>query len=413
MTLKKNFIWMLASQGVFSGLQWVLVILLARGGGAEHVGHYGLALAVTTPVQIFFNLSLRTVYVTYRGSEHSFGTFWRIRLLSLIPAAALMISLAFLFGNDDQARMVIFLVGIAKMAEMASDMLYALPQRVNQMDRIGQSMMIRALVSTALFASLYYVSQDIVLSLCVYAIGWVGVLLFFDRAIMATPYRDKAHERKGLERAALKSLALHALPIGLASFATAIAINLPRLVLEQSTSTAQLGIFAALAYFIMLGSMVVNVLGQAVRSPLATAYEQGNGRRFWSIIAGGSTIAIGMGLVFWVGTQLIGKWVLLLVYGPEFASHYALFCTIGFVSMPIFWGTFMGFCLPSAGSYHMCLYAALFALATSLIASMLLVPGHGAEGAAWAYGLFGCAASLQMLLLVRQWFKRAAKPKLA
>ena len=175
-------------------------------------------LALTTPVQIFFNLSLRTVYVTYRGDEHSFGTFWRLRLLSLIPAGILVLGLAFAFGNDGQAQLVILLVAIAKMAESASDMLYALPQRVNQMDRIGKSMMVRALVSTALFGLLYWISQDIVLSLMLYALGWVAVLILFDRLIMAAPYRNKEAERHGLNRAALVSLGKHALPIGLASF---------------------------------------------------------------------------------------------------------------------------------------------------------------------------------------------------
>ncbi|SNZ21588.1 lipopolysaccharide biosynthesis protein [Cohaesibacter gelatinilyticus] len=408
MTLKKNFIWMLLSQGVFSGLQWLLVILLARGGGAEHVGQYGLALALTTPVQIFFNLSLRTVYVTYRGEDHSFGTFWRLRLLSLIPATFLIIALAFIFGDGPQVRLVILLVAIAKMAEASSDMLYALPQRVNQMDKVGKSMMVRAIISTALFALLYWTSQDIVLSLACYAAGWVGVLLFFDRLVMAAPYRDKNAERHGLSGSALFSLAKHAMPIGLASFATAIAINIPRLMLEQSAGTAELGIFAALTYFILLGSMVVNVLGQAVRSPLATAYEQANGKRFWAIIGTGSCIAIGMGIIFWLGTLIIGEWVLRVVYGSEFAVHSTLFCTIGLISMPVFLGTFLGFCLPSAGSYQLCLYAALFSLIASFGASMILVPVQGAEGAAWAYGWFGCAASLQMLLLIRQWLKRAS-----
>ena len=169
----------------------------------------------------------------------------------------------------------------------------------------------------------------------------------------------------------------------------------------------ELGIFAALSYFILLGSMVVNVLGQAVRSPLATAYEQSNGKRFWAIIGTGSGLAIGMGIVFWLGTMLMGEWVLALVYGPEFAAHYKLFCTIGFISMPVFWGTFLGFCLPSAGSYRLCLYAALFSLGVSCAASLALVPHHGSEGAAWAYGLFGCAASMQILLLLRQWLTRS------
>ncbi|MCV6574184.1 MAG: oligosaccharide flippase family protein [Cohaesibacter sp.] len=408
MTLKKNFVWMLISQGIFSGLQWLLVILLARGGGAEHVGQYGLALALTTPVQIFFNLSLRTVYVTYQGKEYSFGSFWRLRLISLLPAGLIILLLAFLFGDDGQARLVILLIAIAKLSESASDMLYALPQRVNQMDQVGKSMVVRALVSTILFALLYAYSQDLVLSLFCYAGGWLGVLIFYDRLVMAAPYRDQTSERKGRDRAALFALINHALPIGLASFATAIAINVPRLLLEEQSGTSDLGIFAALTYFILLGSMVVNVLGQAVRSPLATAYDQGNGNRFWAIIGSGSLLAIGMGLVFWAGSVLIGEWLLDFVYGADFAAHYALFCTIGFISMPVFWGTFLGFCLPSAGSYKLCLYAACFSLLISLIASLLLIPDHGSTGAAWAYGCFGLAASLQILLLGKQWLKRRA-----
>ncbi|MCT4655837.1 MAG: oligosaccharide flippase family protein [Cohaesibacter sp.] len=408
MTLKKNFLWMLVSQGLFSGLQWLLVILLARIGGADHVGQYGLALAVTTPLQIFFSLSLRTVYVTYRGSEFSFGTFWRLRLVSLLPALCLLLGLAFAFGQSQEAQLVILLIGLAKLAESSSDLLYALPQRQDRLDLVGRSMIIRAIVSTLLFGLLYWASQDIVLSLALYAAAWLGVLLIYDLGILAAPYRDRQDETQGLEASSLLALTRHALPIGLASFFTAIGINLPRLILDQSAGTSELGIFAALTYFILLGSMVVNVLGQAVRSPLATAYEQGNGRRFWSIIGAGSSVAAGLGLFFWLATLLIGEWVLNLVYGAEFAAHADLFQTIGLISMPVFLGTFLGFCLPSAGSYGLCLIAALVSLAASAGGSLLLVPIYGAQGAAWAYGLYGFAACLQMVLLVIQWQKKQA-----
>lgn len=378
-------------------------------GGAEDVGLFSLALAVTTPIVMLCNLSLRTVYVTSLRSRMGFAIFWRLRLISVLPVLILSLVIGSILDPEPEKLFVILLLALAKIFEAGSDMIYALPQRVNRLAIVGQSMIVRAVFSLVSFAVVYSLSGSLVYSLLAYAGVWALVLIVLDYRIIARQYLISDQQvcvDDGMRSGGLWSLVRLAFPMGLASFLIALAIQAPRYVIEAELGTYDLGIFASLGFFLLTGNLVINVLGQTVRAPLAQAFTVMNVWRFWSVIGAGSMLAVLLGLAFYLCAVWLGEFVLLIVYGPSFSEHAALFVLLGLVSIPFYLGGFWGFCLSATGAYWSCLVAALLALFVSFLGAAYLVPTYGLDGGVYATGLFGLATCCQILLIAWAWFRQ-------
>src|SRR5436309_3480713 len=82
-SLRANFSWMLAGNAIFSACNWGLLAVLAHLGTPAMVGQYVLALAVTSPVIVFFMLHLRAVAATDARGQYEFGHYLALRLAAM------------------------------------------------------------------------------------------------------------------------------------------------------------------------------------------------------------------------------------------------------------------------------------------------------------------------------------------
>src|SRR5258708_4163617 len=89
LTLRANFGWTIAGNGISAATQWGTVVLLARLGNPAMLGQYALALAICSPAFLLAGLSLRTVQATDVRGEFDFSDYLTLRLLSV--AAALVV----------------------------------------------------------------------------------------------------------------------------------------------------------------------------------------------------------------------------------------------------------------------------------------------------------------------------------
>ncbi len=123
----------------------------------------------------------------------------------------------------------------------------------------------------------------------------------------------------------LAALARLALPMGLTVMLGAVIVNLPRYFLEEYHGEYPLGIFAALAYFVVAGHLVAGALAQAALPRLSKFYAFGRigtvsplARKTYRYCARSRCMA---SLVAWV----IGEKMITLLYGPEYAAHVDVF----------------------------------------------------------------------------------------
>src|SRR5687767_3049662 len=147
LSLRRNFSWTLAGNVVYAGCQWGILIVLAKLTTAEMVGRFALGLAVTTPIVLLCNLSLRAIQATDSRGEHELGHYLALRLVTTALAAAAIGVLVWLAGYSRETAAVVLVVGLGKCVESVSDVLHGAMQRAERMDLISGSMMIKGAVS--------------------------------------------------------------------------------------------------------------------------------------------------------------------------------------------------------------------------------------------------------------------------
>lgn len=109
--------------------KWGYLILIARILTKADVGEYGLGLALTAPIVLFFNFRLRTLLVTsFDGNFNIFKTLRNILdILSIIFIAviALLIYKPYFI--------LIILIGLIKILDLKSELYYSLPHYFNNL----------------------------------------------------------------------------------------------------------------------------------------------------------------------------------------------------------------------------------------------------------------------------------------
>lgn len=376
-------------QGIFSGMLWLNLIILAHLGGAVDVGYYSFALSIATPIALLAGLGLRTVYISEQNSPYHFAEYFHLTIRTLPLAYLAIIIWAILDGNNSTQMMVMLFVGAAKMAENMSDVCYAIPHRDENLKVVVQSMMLRACLGTGLFVMTYWLTKNIVLASGIYAVVWWLIFMVNDSKSMLIPWKEIWQKRHNYNKKLLKPLFWLALPMGMTAFINAMAVSAPRYFIEHYLGSETLGYFAALTYFVIVGSMVVNSLAQTVRPRLAKLYGQKKNRDFWRITLIASAIALGIGLCFYIVTITIGEWILHLFYGADFAAYHPYFSLVALASIPVYLGGMWGFVLSSLGEYRVMFYINLAAAVATILVSIWSIPAFGFTGGIIALASLG------------------------
>src|SRR5690242_9856003 len=78
-SLRSNFTWTLAGNGLHAACSWAMLILLAKLRGPEVVGQYALGVAIVLPMASATSC-LRSIVATDARGEYAFSEYLRLRL---------------------------------------------------------------------------------------------------------------------------------------------------------------------------------------------------------------------------------------------------------------------------------------------------------------------------------------------
>lgn len=404
LTLRRNFSWTFTGNLVYAASQWGMLVVLAKLGSPEMVGQFTLGLAVTAPVMMFTNLQLRSIQVTDAKGEYVFADYLGLRLIGTGLALLIIAGITMKAGYRWETSLVIFALGLAKAFESISDIFYGLIQQHERMDKIAIALMIKGPLSLLLLGLGVSVTGSVVGGAIGLAIAWGLILCFWDlrngRLILnnssngreesdllvadAEPGNSQNSLYPRWHQKTLSKLVLLALPLGFVMMLISLNTNIPRYFIERYLGERELGIFAAISYLMVVGSMVVSALAESASPRLAKYYAEGNSTAFGTLMLK----LVGVGLMLGVGGVVVsvvaGKPILTLLYKPEYADRADLFAWlmvaagIGYVS------SFLGYGMTAARYFQV--QMPLFVLVTgiSAIACFWLIPTQGVQGAAIA-----------------------------
>jgi O-antigen/teichoic acid export membrane protein len=366
-----------------------MLVVLAKLGSAQMVGRFALGLAVGGPVMMFTNLRLRALQVTDARAEYSFWDYFSLRLITNAFALCVIAAIAALGGYGLEAALVILIIGLAKGVEGVSDTVHGLFQKHERLDLVAISRMIKGPLSLAAIWGLVYLSGSIVWGVIGLLAAWILVLLTYEtysarRVLYLKP--DPIHaEDKGLRirLQVLGGLAWLALPLGVVGLLASLNVNVPRYLVEQRLGEAALGYYAAMAYIMVAGNMVVEALTGSASPRLARAHVTDPSafrRLLWMLLVLGAALG-GAGVLL---ALILGGPLLALLYRPDYAQHVNVFvwlmaaAGIGYVARVLVCGMTASRQLKAQAPLH-----AITLLATAVF-SWVLIPRYGLLGAAWA-----------------------------
>lgn len=377
-----NFSWMLMGNGAFSLAQWAQIAVLAKLGSPVLIGEYALAMALVNPVFTFTNLDLSAIQATDARHRYAFSDFVLLRLLSCCIALMLVVALVSSLhsGRTIHALALVRILGLT--ADSLCNICGALQQKHERMDRVGVSLLLRALLSVALFTVIFRHTHSIVAASAALPVVSMLVLLGWDlpmvrRVLQHAPLLAWHGQR-------LRSLALFSLPLGVIVTLISLYVNIPRYALMRYAGSAELGIFASLSYVVAAVTLIVNGLSQSVLPRLARLYAEGDVDRFRSLMLRLCAIGALLGLGCLAFAALFGHPVLTIIYRPEYATHVNVLLVMAATTGIAAVATFVGCGITAAHFFRFQVWTMLAAVLTSALASLLLVPRYHAMGAAIA-----------------------------
>jgi len=403
-----NVRWTFFGNTLYAASQWAMVVVLARSTNPETVGTLALALAITAPVMIFFNMQLRAVIATDVTGKYEFRDYFRTRLLTTCGALIVTLPCLFVFRASAATASVIVLIALSKGAESLSDVVHGHWQLVEHMELVGKSLTVRACLGLGAFTLAVVTTRSLVWGSAAFLVGSAGVFLGYDMAqvrragsFLGKPLGNLRSlcNLTGIRLSTSSALIRLALPLGVAAMLISLNSAIPRYFIEHYCGKQQLGIFSALAYFIVVGSLAMNAVGQSVLPRLARLYGLEARRPFRQMLAGLFACSGAVGIASMAVAFLLGR-RLLLIYGKEYADAYPTFLIVMGAASIGYFISILNFSLNAIGAYR--IQMPLFLTTTLLLIGMcgVFVPAYGIVGAAIALAVCsGIQAVLSALVL--------------
>lgn len=387
-----NFAWTLAAGLVYALAQWLLLVVYARLGTMEMVGEFALGLAITAPVMLLARMQLRTLQATDARSTHGFEHYLGLMVLNVLGGVLLCCAIALVAGYSAHASLVIVLLALAKGFEAVSDVFYGALQKAERMGLIARSLIAKSVLSVVLVALALRLTGSPVIAASALALSWALVLFLFDapayrREFLEAPWRQLWRTPWREHRARVKSLLGLAYALGITALLGSLRPNVPRYMLEAHFGQAELGRYAALAYFSALGGRVVQSLGVVVSPRLGRYHAEGDRRRYGRTLLGLVAGAALVGLCAIAGAALLGRWALTLFYGAEYARDLGLFVWLMVAAALEYIGVVLQLGLTAARELKAQAVLLIASVAVVALASAWWVPSRGTMGAAWALAL--------------------------
>jgi O-antigen/teichoic acid export membrane protein len=399
LTLRRNFSWTFMGNAVYAACQWGMLVILAKLGSPEIVGQFTLGLAITAPVILFTNLHLRVVQSTDAQYQYLFSDYLGLRSIGTVVAILTIAIIAFATGYRGEMLLVIITIGIAKGFEAISDVFYGLLQQHERMDRIAISMIIKGFLSLLMLGLGVYLSGGILWGVVGLAVSWFAVLIVYDfrsgvlllKSSISTLNLEKPRSDRFANRLkprwhlpTLRKLILLTLPLGFVMMLISLNSSIPRYFIERYLGQRELGVFAALAYLIVAGNMVIGALGESAIPKLSKYYASGDAGSFQSLLFK----LAGIGLLLGIGGVLVslfaGKEILTLLYRAEYAQYSSLFVWLMISGGITYVASFFGYGMVAVRYFRIQIPLFLFVVTTLSVCCLWLIPQIGLLGAAIA-----------------------------
>lgn len=363
-----------------TGSQGLILVILGRLLGAEAVGTYTLALALVSPVFLLAHMRTQDVIgVDKRAAERWTEHFVAVVIVGALAAGICVIG-GFAFAKKDLGAVVAGLT-VVKGVQSLVFTCHGLWLGEGKFSAVTKSNLIR---SVALLVALAAGSLYGGLVAGVAAMAIASVLILLGLEIRATPSLLMRQVSVRSQLILIRTL----LPLGMVAFVISANQAVVRFMVEGSAGVAALGVFAATAYLVRLGSVAAQSVGASLSPQLRRARLSHDAADFLRISKRAALSGAGVGLLLLLLGSLFGPRFITLIYGPEFQPSRQLVALVFIAGIPLFASTALAVPAVAVGNNRRLLGAAVGGFVATCLAAVVLIPSFGLSGGAlaWAFG---------------------------
>lgn len=394
-TFKNNAIWNTTGSLTYALSQWLIIVVIAKIGTPEMVGEYSLALAITAPITMFLGGKLRLIYVTDH-SELSFADYLNYKYLSSLLAILLIIIIVGFTSYNYSVVMIILLIGLFKIHQDISELLYGVFQKQLKMKFIGISKIIKALMMIVLFTITLYYSNSLILAVLSIVIVSLLILLIYDLKFA----KRFVGIRFKINFITIKDILLLSLPLSIMTLLNSLATNVPRYIIEMRLDLSSLGYFSALLHLIFAGNILIDSLRQPIIPILVRNYRNKNRKNFIKIIAGVLLLCFIISFIGLITAYIFGETLLTIAYSADYAEFNDMFIIMILASGFIYGTLILDSGINAARKFKIQPFIGLLWLVSSIIISFYFITAYGLIGAALGLLIYSFFKFLTFLALL-------------
>jgi O-antigen/teichoic acid export membrane protein len=183
----------------------------------------------------------------------------------------------------------------------------------------------------------------------------------------------------------LWSLAMLSVPMGVATLLNSLLTNIPRYFIERFNGERELGVFAAMAYVMVLGVRVIAALGEPAIPRLARLYASQDMKSYKQLLYKLLLIGFAVGAIGIGAALTVGKEILTMLYKPEYAERQDVFVWLMVASGIYYLVILLQNSLTAARSFNVQPAMMLTAVVILLLVCAIAVPRYGMLGASVAF----------------------------
>ncbi|WP_354056867.1 hypothetical protein [Dietzia sp. 2505] len=376
--------------------QVVILVLVARFEGAAEVGRYTLALAICSPVLVFAHFRLRDYLSSHPVDYYRLSKYLRSQMIVGVSGAVVVVAAASLI-YDIEFGLLVGALAISKIVENSIFCANGLAARAGRHFAMSVSTIIRALLNViSIFIGM--LTFGLAFGLLLTAFFWTVQFILYDRRL-ADSGIENSPGRNVDSQLSLVSL----LTLGASAFLTLLSPTLVRIALEAFGSLEALGRFAIAAYYVRIGSVLFQSIGQGSATQISSYVVSREKDLLFRLVRRLVLLSLGFSVISGVILVAVGAPVLAFAFGPDARPDRSLLFAISVVAIFVFANTAIAIpavaIVPSRRFAVYNLIAALFTIVTGPI----LILKWGAVGAGYTWAV---AAAVQFFLVgihVRMW----------
>jgi O-antigen/teichoic acid export membrane protein len=381
--LRADFTWVLSGNVLYSACQWGIVVVLAKLGSPAQVGEYALGLAVSAPIVLFANFQLRALLASDVKGQFAFGQYLTFRMVTLGAALIAVAGLAAFTQPGAHLVGIVIMVGLAQALEFVSDTYYGLMQRLERMDRIAASLLMKGPLSLAALWAAMYFARSVAWAVVGLLLGRFLILLMWDSRLgFAKAQTEPPVTALEWNSGEMLKLLRMALPLGVISMLVALNTSIPRYFVEGRLGSAELGIFSALASLLSAGTLVVAAFGQSIFLPVARACAALDRAKFRSYVGLAAGLGGLLGGVAVLASVLFGRDILTHLFRAEYGGRADILVRLMIAGTIAFIASGLGYVITAARSLSPQIPLLLVTAMAAAGVSAWSIPRHGLSGAA-------------------------------